>query len=158
MSVIIVCVYIERLILGATTFNSENGYCGGKCCTRPVKVKKWSNSAVSCHKLEVQRNLLVKIDFIVLSCSLGVQPTGSDRVKFFGCRFLPFLAQFQDGGHRTDMAQLTLFLWEICEFFFQFGFFIPWPLGTGFVRVPGGSVEVLGVIWPPFWLRMVLRI
>ena len=95
----------------------------------------------------IPRNLLVKIDFIVLSCSLGVQPTGSDRVQFFRCRFPPFLAQFQDGGRRTGLAQLTLFLWEISQnFFFQYGFFIPWQLGKGFVRVPGGSVEVLGVI------------
>ena len=72
----------------------------------------------SADRYGVPLDLLVKIDFIVLSCSLGVQPTGSDRVQFFRCRFPPFLAQFQDGGRRTGLAQLTLFLWEISQNFF----------------------------------------
>ena len=57
----------------------------------------------------------MKIDFVVLSCSLGVRPTGSDRVHFFGCQIPPFLAQFQNDGRGTDMAQLTFFLWEISQ-------------------------------------------
>ena len=83
-----------------------------------VLMKNSHFSPISADPCVIPRILLVKIDFIVLSCSLGVQPTGSDRVQFFRCRFPPFLAQFQDGGRRTGLAQLTLFLWEISQIFF----------------------------------------
>ena len=55
---------------------------------------------------KVSRNILVKIDFVVLSCSLGVQITGSECVEFSYYICPIFLAQLHDGDRGTYLITL----------------------------------------------------